>query len=70
MALVKTGELERADSLLHWVLKMQDPDGGFWTGINIDEGLIYPPGEKTTWTAAGVILAALADTEKSFLDLL
>jgi len=70
MALVKIGEHERADSLLQWVLRMQDSDGGFWTGINIDEELIYPPGEKTTWTAAGVILAFMADTEKSFLDIL
>lgn len=70
MALLKIGELERADSLLEWVLKMQDSDGGFWTGMNVDKGLIYPPGEKTTWSAAGVILASLADTEKSFLTLL
>ena len=65
LALVGTGDMDRANMLLEWALRLQDSDGGFWTGINVDEQLIYPPDEKTTWTAAGVIIASLADTEHS-----
>jgi hypothetical protein len=62
-ALAGLGEFARADALLSWVLPMQDSDGGFWTGVNFREDVIYPPDHKTTWTAAGVIIAALADSE-------
>ena len=65
LALVRTGDMHRADRLLGWMLKLRDSDGGFWTGINVDEQLIYPPDEKTTWTAAGVIIASLSDTHPS-----
>ena len=65
LALVGIGDMDRADRLLEWVLQLQDSDGGFWTGINVDEQLIYPPDEKTTWTAAGVVIASLADAENS-----
>ena len=70
MALVGIGEKEVADTLLEWVLSMQDSDGGFWTGIRLPEEIIYPPDEKTTWTAAGVIMAALADSEQTILNLM
>lgn len=62
-ALASIADLKRADKLLEWVLQLQDSDGGFWTGIRMPEQIIYPPGEKTTWTAAAVIIAALADSE-------
>jgi len=61
--LVGIGEMESADTLLEWVLRLQDTDGGFWTGVNVDEQLIYPPDEKSTWTSAAVIIAAVADSE-------
>ena len=70
LALVSIGDMARADTLLEWALQFKDSDGGFWTGINVDERLIYPPDEKTTWTAAGVIIASLADTENSFVSAL
>jgi hypothetical protein len=70
MALVSIGETGAADTLLDWVLPLQDADGGFWTGIRVPEEIIYPPDEKTTWTAAGVILAVLADSEATLLNLL
>lgn len=62
-ALVATGENTQADRLLEWTLRLQDADGGFWTGISLPAEDIYPPDEKTTWTAASVIIAALADSE-------
>ncbi len=64
-ALVAAGESAQADRLLEWTLRLRDADGGFWTGIRLPEEDIYPPHEKTTWTAAGVIIAALADSELS-----
>ena len=69
MALVGIGEMEIADTLLDWVLPLQDTDGGFWTGIRLPEEIIYPPDEKTTWTAAGMILALLADSELALTNL-
>jgi hypothetical protein len=62
-ALLRAGDVARAEMLLEWVLQLQDSDGGFWTGIRLPEQAVYPPGEKTTWTSAAVILAALADSE-------
>ena len=70
MALVSIGETGAADTLLEWVLPLKDSDGGFWTGIRLPEEIIYPPDEKTTWTAAGVILALLADSKSTILNLL
>jgi hypothetical protein len=61
MALVKIGDRTRASLLLEWVLNQRDADGGFWTGIALPEKIIYPPGEKNTWTAASVILAVMAN---------
>jgi hypothetical protein len=60
MALIKIGDYSRAKKLLNWVLDQRDPDGGFWTGIKVPEKIIYPVGEKNTWTAASVILATMA----------
>ena len=62
-ALVAAGESAQADRLLEWTLRLQDSDGGFWTGISLPTEEPYPPDHKTTWTAAGVIIAALADSE-------
>ena len=63
LALVRIGELEKARTLLDWTLRLQDSDSGFWTGIAVPEEIIYPPGEKTTWTSAAVIVAAVASLE-------
>ena len=60
LALVRIGAREQAKTLLDWVLPLHDSDGGFWTGVKVPEGIVYPPDEKTTWTSAGVILATKA----------
>ncbi len=60
MALTKLGDWSRAKTLLKGVFNLRDSDGGFWTGIKLPEKIIYPAGEKNTWTAAGVILATMA----------
>lgn len=61
IALIKIGDRSRAHTLLNWLYNWRDPDGGFWTGVRIPEGIIYPIGEKNTWTAAGIILATMAN---------
>jgi len=60
MALVRIKQMKQAGILLDWSCRLQDPDGGFWTGIRVPEETIYPPGEKTTWTSAAVIMATVA----------
>ncbi|MFC1943908.1 hypothetical protein ACFLX5_00145 [Chloroflexota bacterium] len=60
LALGGIGERERGRTLLVWIMQFVDGDGGFWTGMRVPEGIIYPPDEKTTWTAAGVVLAIAA----------
>lgn len=59
MALCLIGELERAKTLLSWILPFRDPAGGFKTGIKLPEEMIWPD-DKSTWTSAGVILAVSA----------
>lgn len=57
LALTSLGLSEQAEQLLQQLLQFQDDsDGGFWTGyVHTDEALW--PEEKTTWTAAAVLLA-------------
>lgn len=59
MALCLIGELDKAKMVFDWILPFQDPAGGFKTGIKLPEELIWPE-EKSTWTSAGVVLAASA----------
>lgn len=58
LALASVGMQDKATELLGQLLQYQDEsDGGFWTGyVHSDEALW--PEEKTTWTAAAVVLAA------------
>jgi hypothetical protein len=57
LVLNSIGETEKAESMMEWLLKLRDSDDGFWAGIKLPEEIIWPE-EKTTWTSAGVILAA------------
>ncbi len=57
LALDACGRGERARELLSWQLPHQDGDGGFPTGT-VDGYGAWPDGERPTWTAAAVVLAA------------
>ncbi len=59
MALIRVDEHHRAQQLLDWMVRLQDRDGSFWTGIKIPEEMIWPE-EKPTWVAAAVVMAATA----------
>ncbi len=56
LALIACQRKEHARSLFQQLLRWQDKDGGFWTGYSFRDKVIWPK-EKTTWTAAAVLLA-------------
>jgi len=64
LALLAAGEHARALGLFSWLHQFMDEDGGYWTGFNFRDQVIWPR-EKTTWTAGAILLAADALTEHS-----
>ena len=56
MAMVAAGKLEEAKLFHRALIRWQDEDGGFWTGYNFKNNVIWPQ-EKTSWTAAAFVLA-------------
>lgn len=72
IALVASGEREKALALYQTLHQWRDLDGGYWTGYVFRDKTIWPA-EKTTWTAAAVLLAAdalfaLTPAHRLFLD--
>ena len=57
LALDAVGLSDRARDVFNWVQSQRDSDGAYWTGTTHPEGVRFPEGEKTTWTAATVLLA-------------
>lgn len=57
MSLVNAQERIKAEEIFLQLLQWQDDDGGFWTGYVYKDKAIWPQ-EKTTWTAAAIIMAA------------
>lgn len=62
LALLAAGDHARAVNVFSWLYQWMDADGGYWTGYNFRDQVIWPQ-EKTTWTAGAVLLAADALTE-------
>ncbi len=58
MALDALGRVEDAHHLFAWAQALRDDDGSYWTGWVHPERLHFPGGERTTYTAAAVVLAA------------
>jgi hypothetical protein len=56
ITLAAIGEYERATILFNWICDKRYDDGSFWMGVTFPEGVIWPE-ERTTWTAAAVLLA-------------
>lgn len=52
------GESETAKELLGWTNHLRDSDNRYWTGMAYPDQVHFPAEEKTTYTAAAVILAA------------
>lgn len=57
LALVAAGQYDKAEAVFSRLHRWQDHDGGYWTGYNFRDDVIWPD-EKTTWTAGVVLLAA------------
>lgn len=56
MALLTVGEEDRARRLFGWLGRCRDDGGGFWTGYQYDQKIMWPE-DKPTWTAGAVLLA-------------
>ncbi|MDQ6613563.1 MAG: prenyltransferase [Actinomycetota bacterium] len=57
MALDACGLSDEAEALLEWTRHFRDPDGGYWTGCVHPQCVRFPGGERSTYTAAAVLLA-------------
>jgi hypothetical protein len=57
LALDAVGDSDRARALFAEVQHLRDPGGGYWTGWQY-ENRDHFPAERSSWTAAAVILAA------------
>lgn len=57
IALVTVGMREAAFELFEWTRTLRLEDGGYWMGITYPNGLCWPP-QRSSWTAATVILAS------------
>ena len=58
MALHAVGLTEAARRLLGWTRPLRNGDGSYWTGRVYPQEVNFPGGERSTYTAAAVILAA------------
>jgi hypothetical protein len=57
LTLDAVGDRRRARELFDSVQHLREDDGGFWTGFVWPDDAIWPE-ERSTWTAAAVVLAA------------
>jgi hypothetical protein len=58
LAHLGVGEVETAAALFRWIANLRDDDGAYWTGIVYPELKHFPGGERSTYSAAAVVLAA------------
>ena len=58
MALDALGLDSAAHELLAWAQGHRRPDGSYFTGLVHPEWSTFPDGERTTYTAAAIVLAA------------
>jgi hypothetical protein len=57
LTLAAIGDRERGMRLLREVQHLREADGSYWTGLVFDEDVRWPV-ERSSWTAAAVVLAA------------
>jgi hypothetical protein len=56
LALMAIGERERATIVFNWICDKRYDDGSYWMGVTFPDGVIWPE-DRTSWTAAVVLLA-------------
>jgi hypothetical protein len=57
MAADRAGLRAEAEQLLDWTRHLRDADGAYWTGCAHPECVRFPGGQKSTYSAAAVIIA-------------
>jgi hypothetical protein len=65
LALDAVGRRDRAIDLITWAQGLRCQDGAYWTGMVFPEWTTFPFEERTTYTAAAIILAADAVSDAS-----
>ncbi len=58
LAYLSIGHRDLALTLFEWAQGLRADDGHYWTGIVFPEMVHFPGNEKTTYTAASIVLAA------------
>ena len=56
LALDTIGDRAAAEEMVAAMQHLREPDGSYWTGLVLTDGVRWPV-ERTTWTAAAVVLA-------------
>jgi len=57
MAAARAGLRTEAEQLLAWTRHMRDDDGAYWTGCAHPECVRFPGGQRSTYSAAAVVIA-------------
>jgi hypothetical protein len=60
MAYDAAGLTAEAWELFTWAQHLRCPDGSYWTGCVYPQAVSFPDGERSTYTAAAIVLAANA----------
>jgi hypothetical protein len=58
LAYLSLGERDFARTLFGWAQLLRNENGEYWTGIVFPEMVHFPGGEKSSYTAASIVLAA------------
>ena len=58
LAHLAVGERDKAHDLFGWAQRLRSDAGGYWTGIVFPQLKHFPGGERSTYSAAAVVLAA------------
>jgi hypothetical protein len=58
MAYLSVGDEAMARSLFSWAQALRADDGSYWTGVVFPDMVHFPGGERSTYTAASIVLAA------------
>lgn len=56
LTLAAIGEHERAKMVFNWIRDKKYDDGSYWMGVTFPDSVVWPE-EKTSWTAAAVLIA-------------
>jgi hypothetical protein len=58
LAHLTVGERDTAEQLYSWTAQFRHDDGRYWTGTVYPDEARFPAGERSTYTAASVVLCA------------